>query len=265
MWDLDRLAREGQQAWPRVTLSPAQLAAAVRERLATDDLAGADLYLAIALELGDRAALDLFEQRFVPGLRAALGRACRSAAVIDEVVQQVRVRVLVGEPDRPARIGSYTGRGHLGAWLRVTAMRTLANLARGEQRSAGAADRAAVGDVAGSMTWPSPERLLLDQRHGGVLRAALADGLRALPPRDRTLLRLHYLEGLALDRIATVYAVNKSTVSRWLAGARDELLRRALAAVRAQVVAAETEELESLCTYICSRLDLSLSGLLAPA
>lgn len=99
-----------------------------------------------------------------------------------------------------------------------------------------------------------------------MLKSALGEGLRALPARDRTLLRLHYFEGLALEKIATIYAVNKSTVSRWLAGAREGLLQHALAAVRAEVrPTADTEELESLCTYICGRLELSLSGLFVAA
>ncbi|MDX2086553.1 MAG: sigma-70 family RNA polymerase sigma factor [Kofleriaceae bacterium] len=268
MWDVDRLTRAGSEAWPGIVVPREVIEELARERSTgeeDDRIEAADLYLAIALERGEHAALHVFERVLVPGMRAALGRACTAPSVIDEVIQLVRVKVLVGSTDAPAKIRSYTGRGTLLAWLRVTAMRTLSNLARGERRAPGYdAPARSVLDVAGSVSWPSPERLLLGERYGSVLREALGTAMRELPPRDRTLMRLHYVEGLALERIATVYAVHKSTVSRWLSGAREELLRRAVAAVRAEVsVAADTEELESLCTYLCSRLDLSLSGLFA--
>lgn len=136
VWDVQRVSREGAAAWPTVAIAQDVLASRLGDRL-EGDVRGADLYLAVALELGDRAALQVFESSLVPALRAALGRACKSAAVIDEVVQRVRVRVLVGSDDAPAKITSYTGRGSLGAWLRVTAMRALSNLARSERRAPG--------------------------------------------------------------------------------------------------------------------------------
>ncbi|WP_395812894.1 sigma factor-like helix-turn-helix DNA-binding protein [Archangium minus] len=57
-----------------------------------------------------------------------------------------------------------------------------------------------------------------------VLTQVLAEALAALPSRERTVLRLHLVEGLSLERIGTVYRTHKSTVSRWLARAREEVL-----------------------------------------
>lgn len=258
--DVDELIREGRATYPTVALARADVERVGGDRLAQPGVL-ADLYLAIGLELGAPAALAVFERELLPGIRAALAHACRRSDVVDEIVQRVRVRVLVGDAGARPKIATYTGRGRLYAWLRVTALRMFTNLARAEGRG-DARDELATA-AATSLAWPTPDRLLLDARHGPALREALGAALGALAPRERTLLRLHYLEGLALEAIATIYAVNKSTVSRWIAAAREGLLQHALGALRTDALApADTEELESLCAYLCGRLDLSLSRLL---
>ncbi len=40
------------------------------------------------------------------------------------------------------------------------------------------------------------------------------------------MLRLHFLEGLSLNQIGAMYQVNKSTISRRMARARETLLER---------------------------------------
>ena len=63
-----------------------------------------------------------------------------------------------------------------------------------------------------------------------VLRAALA----SLPDRDALLLKLHYLDGLSIDRIGILYGIHRSTVARWrtrvrhcvLESTREQLQRR---------------------------------------
>ncbi|MCE9574956.1 MAG: transcriptional regulator [Deltaproteobacteria bacterium] len=259
MVDLDHLYKEGAAAWPAIAIPIEAFAAAAADRVGGDEpvLAG-DLYLAVGLGLGLAAAVAAFEAELVPRLRAALGRAGAADEQITELVQELRVRILVGDGARPARIADYAGRGSLIAWLKVAALRMLANQRRGAARTPWRDGRADLEAAAPGIT---PDRLLLDQRYGPALREALATGLRALAPRDQTLLRLHYVEGVALDRIGALYGAHKSTVSRWLAAAREGLLAHAIAAVRAIAGGGDTAELESLCASLCSQLELSLSKL----
>lgn len=255
----DAVYQDARAAWPGVEVAPEVFAARAAAAPGGAPVRPADLYLAVACETGDPAALAAFERAMIAPLRGILSRAEHDRAVVDEVLQQVRVRVLVGDGAAPPRLASYAGGGSLLSWLKVTALRLHANLRRGERRAPPPA-----GDAVDDATPPTeipPERLLLDQRWGQVLRDALGAAMRALPPRERTLLRLHYVEGLALDRIGLTYGVHKSTVSRWLTAARDRLLAAAVEAVRARVDGVDAREVESLCEELCSRLDLSLSAL----
>ena len=80
--------------------------------------------------------------------------------------------------------------------------------------------------------------------------------------RERTCLRLSVIEGLSLDRLGTMYRVNASTVSRWLARARQTLL----AELQRQLKARENiapEDVESIVRLVRSQVDVSLSGLLS--
>lgn len=252
VWDVQRVSREGAAAWPTVAIAQDVLASRLGDRL-EGDVRGADLYLAVALELGDRAALQVFESSLVPALRAALGRACKSAAVIDEVVQRVRVRVLVGSDDAPAKITSYTGRGSLGAWLRVTAMRAALKLLRKDTRETPADDaileaRAEVDD---------PELAYMKAAYRASFRAAFQEALESLHPKERTLLKQQIVDGLGIDELGALYQVHRATAARWVASAREKLLGRTRRTfmLRARIT---SDECESIMRLVKSQLDVSL-------
>ncbi|MBI5512892.1 MAG: sigma-70 family RNA polymerase sigma factor [Deltaproteobacteria bacterium] len=248
---------QAREAWPAFHVPEARFRARVAGGPAP--ARPGDLYLSLACEAGDAAALAAFEREVMAPLRGLVARAEADPAVVDEVLQQVRVRVLVADGDGPPRLAGYTGAGSLLSWLKVTALRLHADLHRAARRG-GVPVGSDVVDVAASGALP-PERLLLDARWGAVLREALSGALRALPPRERALLRLHYVEGLSLEQVGRTYGVHKSTVSRWLAAARDALLTAAREAVGARVDGADAREVQSLCEDLCSRLALSLSAL----
>jgi RNA polymerase sigma-70 factor (ECF subfamily) len=252
---------QAREVWPSLRVSEAQFRARVAG--GPGPARPADLYLALACEAGAAPALAAFEREVMAPLRAIVARAEADPAVVDEVLQQVRVRVLVADGDAPPRLAGYTGAGSLLSWLKVTALRLHADLRRGERAGPVPAGSDVV-EVPALGGLP-PERLLLDARWGAVLREALSGALRALPPRERALLRLHYVEGLALDQVGRTYGVHKSTVSRWLAAAREALLTAARDAVRARVGGADAREVQSLCEDLCSHLELSLSALHAVA
>ncbi|MDY7232141.1 sigma-70 family RNA polymerase sigma factor [Hyalangium rubrum] len=253
-------------AWPGLNLPEATFLRYLAERLPEEGslldalrrLHVTDLYLACACTEGLAAAQSVLDTRFLPKVDAAVARVEGSGNKAAEVRQRLRERLLISEDGRPPPLAGYQGTGPLVAWLRAAAVRTALNLRRSERRRARVEEEVlSEGPVVGG----DLELDYLRQKHRVDFQAALAEALAALPARERTVLRLHFVEGLSLERIGAMYQTHKSTVSRWLARAREEVLaevRRRLAE-RLQLSA---EELQSLLRAIRSQLDASLSQLL---
>jgi RNA polymerase sigma-70 factor (ECF subfamily) len=70
----------------------------------------------------------------------------------------------------------------------------------------------------------SPESGVLQEQVGETLSSAMTTAALALTAKERTLLRLHFLEGMTLDELARTYASHASTVSRWLTDAKEHFL-----------------------------------------
>src|SRR5262245_8244673 len=102
---LTELVERACAAWPGVGFDREALAAHLARCGAPAHLE--DLALAWACARGDRAALALFDARIVePAVAAAGARLKLPAAVLDEVKQLVRQRLLLGSP---ARVIDYAG------------------------------------------------------------------------------------------------------------------------------------------------------------
>lgn len=248
-------------AWPGVVVDEGSYRAGVEARLALGipaaQLAATDVYLALACARGDAAAIRAFETEHVARIARWLGGHERDPAVIDEVRQRVRTRALVARDGAPPRIADYSGRGPLGAWVRVMTLREHASVHRaggGEASDDELADLARTGEL-------TPEIASLRARHRDAVTAAFRAAIALLPARDRTLLRMCYVDGTALDGIGRIYGVNKSTVSRWLATARAEVLATARARLRADL-ALPPGDVDSLLGVMPRDLEISLHGLL---
>jgi RNA polymerase sigma-70 factor (ECF subfamily) len=226
-----------------------------------------DLALAKALARGDAAALREFEDRLVPEMRGALARMRLPAGAADEVVQAMRVEMLVRGEDRAPKIEEYEGRGELAAWLRVSATRAALKLLRKTHREE-------TLDEVLLEHWPDatpdgPDRAM-KSAYAAELKAALGEAMAALEVRQRNLLRQHVLDDLTIDELAMLYRVHRATCARWLADARallgretkkrlmERLGRSAGAGARAKA-----EEVESLLRWLDSDIELSISRILA--
>ena len=86
-----------------------------------------ELALALACARGDDTAIRLLEREYFDGVRGALRAMKLDADLTDEVIQEVRRKLLVGEPPK---IVGYAGRGSLRGLLKVTATRTAISLLR---------------------------------------------------------------------------------------------------------------------------------------
>ena len=93
---------------------------------------------------------------------------------------------------------------------------------RENQTEARARDGAAAEPAASGNT--HPEMAFVKDRYRGDFEQALKDSLARLPERERTLLRLHIVNGVSVEKIGQMFAVSQPTASRWLAAARATLL-----------------------------------------
>lgn len=254
------LRAEAASVYPSVQFDA--MRSVIEEQLAhgcaLDELHAVDLLLARRAAQADRAAIACVEATYIARIGAWLGAIEPSALVLDEVKQRVRVLALSGNPPK---ISEYRGRGPLGAWLRVLALREHAE----HYRSRGVVARGAVSDEQlaelAQSEGLSPELACVKARYRPVMSAAFRAAIQGLSARERTLLKLCYVDGLSLDAIGGLYAVNKSTVSRWMAAIRDDVLSRAIAHAQREIDAT-ADDVEALLSAVRSGVDWSLRGLL---
>lgn len=76
-----------------------------------------DVTLAHALQLGNSRAAEMFENKYLPLVRATAFRLGGERAV--DVVQNFAAELVLPRQDRPPRIARYQGRTALASWLRV--------------------------------------------------------------------------------------------------------------------------------------------------
>jgi len=244
-------------AFPQVRANLGDFSAFLREKAATCDtqstelaeLYVADLYLAWSCANADPAALAIFERDYMPHIRA-LARGTDA----EELGQLVRVRLLTSHTSASPRILQYSGRGPLAAWVRMVATRLAIDLTR--------AARPEARPDFGAGTLPiDPELDYLKARYAGAFQKSMERALRSLAPKDRTLLRLCYVESAPPTAIARMYNVSARTVQRWLTDARKDVLDRTRADLTAEL-RVQPAELDSLFQLMQSRLHVSLQRVL---
>lgn len=182
-------------------------------------LHGPDLFLALAGGLGEAAACAVLEREFLSRLPALLERGRFERALAEDACQSFRAKLLVAEERAEARILSYSGRGPLLAWLRVGATRVALNLRRATVR----ADLPLPADDVFVADGVMPDLAFIREMHREQFSQAFLMAFAELTDRQRTLLKLAYVDGLSMDKIGLIYGAHKSSVSRWLTEAREQL------------------------------------------
>jgi RNA polymerase sigma-70 factor, ECF subfamily len=198
------------------------------ELAALDNVHAGDLRLAAGCVLGTPRALELLEARYFADLRAAVRSVDSDASFGDEVLQELRHKLAVGDDDGRPRLAQYRGSGPLGGWLRIVALREALGKRRRHWREI--PDDGGFATLADAMR--TPEQDLAFREHEAVLQRALRGAVAAQPSRARALLRYYYGDGAGVEDLGRLYRVHASTVSRWLAQARQQILietRRRLA------------------------------------
>jgi RNA polymerase sigma-70 factor (ECF subfamily) len=219
-------------AWPELAVAPARFAAYVAERIsdaaALEDLLASttlhELYLACACADGDDAAIARLEARYFPLVSTALARMRLPRHAGDEVLQWLRAHLFLAHRNgRRGITGFHGGRGTLAAWLSVIAVREAYRLVQRERRDAGNGDGELMRRASGER---DVERQYACKWSQAAFERAFVLALAQLTDREKSLLRLHYLDGMTLPQLATVYRTHRATAVRWVAAARQRLLDR---------------------------------------
>lgn len=248
-----------RDAWPAVTVDASEFMTAVRDlRLRRPDPArAADLLLAFACARGEPAALEVLEQTVIARLPAALARVDPRPEVIDEACQLARTRLLLGEGGRAPRLAEYRGDAPLWVWVKTIAVRLMVDLARSTHR-----ERLVDAETleARLVSSGALDLELLRERQRPLALKTLAAALLELDARERNLLRLAFVDGLSVDRMALLYGNSRATAARWAAAAREHL--KDLVRTRLEhELQLDAPSLESLFAALDVSLDRSLRAL----
>ncbi|HEX3760807.1 MAG TPA: sigma factor-like helix-turn-helix DNA-binding protein [Kofleriaceae bacterium] len=258
---VDRVVAAGAAAYPDVAIAAgmrAFIAARAETALAAPDpeARAADLFLAAACAASDPVALARFDALLPAIVRPALARLGMPPSDDDEVMQRVRVALLAPISGGAPGFAGYSARGELRAYVRAVGVR-LALKRREREKPAPASD-----DTETLALLPaaddSPEIRVLKDRCRADVRAGFAAALASLDPRERTLLRQHYVDGLSIDVLGPLHGVHRSTCARWIEAARAKILRGIRDHLRVHL-GLTSAELDSALTLVRSQLDLSLS------
>ncbi len=223
---LRRRYLEAQARWSSFTLPAPLFAAFLAERapmvVTAQSLAIEELYLTCACAHGDAEALRLFELHYMPKARVALLAMRLDAHDIDELLQRLRVYLFVDQVGGQLRITQFRGRGTLGSWLAVSAVRSAYKLITRESREQPSEDE----QLARITTRDDDHEASAKQRHRAAFTEAFGAALTSLDDREKNLLRQHYLDGLSIDQLGSLYRAHRTTTARWLVAARERLLER---------------------------------------
>jgi RNA polymerase sigma-70 factor (ECF subfamily) len=181
---------------------------------------GDELYLVAACTAQDPQALDAFERRYLATLTQSVGRIALSADQADELRQQLRVTLLLGAQPK---IGTFRGQGPLGAWVQVCAVRLALKLGAAQDRLASSDASVLEGLVAQDA---DQELMAAKSQYRDAFQAALEECFSGLPSRQKTLLRMHFLDGMSIDEMGQVFHVHRATIARWLVAIRREVLEQ---------------------------------------
>jgi len=234
-----QMARE---AWPGARPCPGFLAylgskvPTLRIAAAFVTLRARELFLMYSCLHADPRGLAEFEMRYQPYVARALKRMKWTPQAIDEARSVLRERLFFPLPGDRAIALDYSGRGDLGRWLRSVAIRDAFKERERQRRHVD------LEGHADALTDDSdPEQDLELNREGAAFANSLLRALAALPLRDRKLLFRHYYEGLSLDEIGKRHRVHRATAARWLAEARENVLKTMRRELSGSMPASELE------------------------
>jgi len=247
-------------AWPSLAIADAAFGAHLARLVHDDDapaaalgqLAIGDIYLSLACAGGDPAALAILDRDYFAELRPTLSRMGLASGAIDETLQIMREELLTARADAPPRILGYGGRGQLRGWLRSVAARTGLRLVKHPERH-DELDEGKHAPIAGDL-----ELEYMKKTYGEVFRRAFIAALAGLPADDRLLLKQRFRHHLTVEELGGLHAVHAGTISRWVAAARERLIKATRAEMMRELGVGRAD-VSSILRLIDSEIEITLS------
>ncbi len=263
----EAIVQTAKASWPTFTVDGVVFAQMLAIRLndprspvpALQQMFTDELYLVAACERGDRVALGLLEEKYLGPIENQLRSSASLGPHMDEARQALRVRLLVSDGQRPPRISGYRGEGPLIAWLRLSMTRLALNVLSESKRqvSLQGDNIARTAGVAAD-----PEIAILVARHRDDLAAAISQAFSELELDLRTMMRMHFLDGVGVSDIGNLFKVSGRTIQRRIQDARHIVIRRTRALLFDRCGMA-TGDLETLMRHLQSDLHISLRRVLS--
>lgn len=267
-WEgLLRRVWEGVRAqWPEVEMPAERFIRHLAERLPEtgaegqlvsriEQLSLPELYLACACVQGIAEATAAFDRHYLSRLPGMLGYLRQPAAIIDDICQLTRVKLLVHTPEGAPRLNGYTGQGSLLSWVQVIAKRIALRVCESNKL---APDESVV-EVLESLPAPGDVELdLIRRRHHAEFRQAVREAFTTLSMEEKYLLRLHIVDQLTTVELGTLFRVNQSTASRWLKSARQKVFNETRRRLQAKL-GLSARDFQSFLAALDSQLELGIS------
>ena len=217
-----------------------------------------DLFLVCAALAGESAAIVSLRRRYHVVVVNYLRRIDSTLAARKDIEDQVWGLLLAGDGGRPPKLARYSGKGELAGFIGVSAQR----FAFTAVRHSAAYERALTRARAEAMIVSGdPELTIIKERYRLGFEQAVRDALAILDDRARMMLRMLVVDGQSMDRIAEVYRVNQSSISRRLEKVRKEVATEVRRLLRERLSVAETE-FDSIANLVRSQLELTISRVL---
>lgn len=250
------------QRWPQVHVSDAlfrrhisqciiRLRTGHAKELRVESLHLVDLFLVCAVICGTPHAAQTFERTFLTNLAHHIPTKLRDTQIADDIVQEVRIKLLVDTPDRPSKLHTYLGQSPLGGWIPKIVRSTAWDLERCHEKGPSQAvhwDSDCVEAVI-----PARERELAKAEHQDLLRQAIEAALAECSGAERVLLYRFFRAHHSLAQIATDHGEHRSSTKRRMDALLNRLRTQVLTAVRPHLCLPESELL-SLLRILISRI-----------
>lgn len=180
-----------------------------------------DLALACACARGIEAAWEHFVRELRPALLSAAA-ACAPPGGAHELADSIYADLFGVEERNGARrslFDYFHGRSTIATWLRAVLAQRIVDRVREARRFEPLPDDDRALGAAAQQNEPDVDR----DRHLPVVRAALAQALSSLAPRDRLRLALYYTQQMKLAAVGRVLGESEATVSRKLDRTRHDV------------------------------------------
>jgi RNA polymerase sigma-70 factor, ECF subfamily len=252
-----------RQTWPKIALGRERFTLYCEAVLGDTPSSawaaqGSELYLCCACAAGDGAAQRVLSLHYLKRVEEQLSASCHDPELVDETMQALGIKLLVGPEPKIAR---FSGRGPLLHWLRVAAKRALLDLVRA-RRSQRQVDK----EVPVECRWYEQDPLvgIRAARYARTFMDILQHAIDSLSSQDRLLMKHAAVDGGSIDVIGNIYSVHRSTVAR-----RLQRIRQGVATAVRRRLKAEHRlsdgDVDELTRELCASLQPSLHVLLGGA